>query len=214
MANLILNGSTSGSVTLSSPAVSGTTTLTLPVTSGTVLTSASSIATSQLSGSIASSSLPAGSVLQVVSAAKTDTFSTTSTSMVDVTGLSVSITPSSTSNKIIILYQLNGGVDPNVQGIFMQLARDSTAIFIGDAASSRPRNTCTIVPISQYGVQTASGSFLDSPSTTSSTTYKIQMMVNGGGGNLGYVNRSVADRNTSLYDPRTSSSITVMEVKG
>lgn len=37
MANLILNGSTSGSVTLSSPAVSGTTTLTLPATSGTVV---------------------------------------------------------------------------------------------------------------------------------------------------------------------------------
>ena len=203
MASLVLNGNTSGSVTISSPAVSGTTTLTLPATSGTVLTSAN-----------IGSNLPTGSVLQVVSAAKTDTFSTTSTSMVDVTGLSVSITPSSTSNKIIILYQLNGGVDPNVQGIFMQLARDSTAIFIGDAASSRPRNTCTIVPLSQYGVQTASGSFLDSPSTTSSTTYKIQMMVNGGGGNLGYVNRSVADRNTSLYDPRTSSSITVMEVKG
>jgi hypothetical protein len=41
MANLILNGSTSGSVTLSSPAVSGTTTLTLPTTSGTVITTGS-----------------------------------------------------------------------------------------------------------------------------------------------------------------------------
>jgi hypothetical protein len=44
MANLILNGSTSGSVTLSSPAVSGTTTLTLPTTSGTVLTTGSTFA--------------------------------------------------------------------------------------------------------------------------------------------------------------------------
>jgi hypothetical protein len=43
MANLILNGSTSGSVTLSSPAVSGTTTLTLPATTGTVLTNASQL---------------------------------------------------------------------------------------------------------------------------------------------------------------------------
>jgi hypothetical protein len=42
MASLVLNGNTSGSVTISSPAVSGTTTLTLPTTSGTVLTSASS----------------------------------------------------------------------------------------------------------------------------------------------------------------------------
>jgi hypothetical protein len=44
MANLILNGSTSGSVTLSSPAVSGTTTLTLPTTSGTVITTGSTFA--------------------------------------------------------------------------------------------------------------------------------------------------------------------------
>jgi hypothetical protein len=55
MANLILNGSTSGSVTLSSPAVSGTTTLTLPITSGTVLTSASTITPS--AGTVTQASL-------------------------------------------------------------------------------------------------------------------------------------------------------------
>ena len=154
----------------------------------------------------------AGVVLQTVSAAKTDTFSTNSTSMVDVTGLSVSITPKFTTSKILIMYQFNGGVDPAVQGIFLQLARGSTAIFIGDAASNRPRQTAQAVPQGIYGVCNSSGSFLDSPATTSATTYKIQMMVNGGGANIGYVNRTVGDRDTSLYDGRTASSITVMEI--
>ena len=45
-----------------------------------------------------------GNILQVVSTTKTDTFSTTSTSYVDITGLSVSITPTSTSSKIFIKY--------------------------------------------------------------------------------------------------------------
>jgi hypothetical protein len=158
--------------------------------------------------------LPTGSVLQVVSAAKTDTFSTNSTTMVDVTGLSVSITPSSSSNKILIMYQFNGGVDSGTQGLFIQLVRNSTAIFIGDAAGSRPRQTAQAVPSGIYGICDAAGSFLDSPATTSATTYKIQMMVNGGGANLGYVNRSFADRDNALYDGRTASSITVMEIAG
>ena len=69
MAKLVLNGSTSGSVTLDVPAVSGTTTLTLPTTSGTVLTSASSVASSQF---------PAGSVIQVVQGSFTTQVSTSS----------------------------------------------------------------------------------------------------------------------------------------
>ena len=153
-----------------------------------------------------------GVVLQVVSVAKTDTFTTSSTSYVDVTGLSVSITPKFSTSKILVAYQFNGGSDPAVQGIFMQLVRNSTPIFVGDAAGSRPQATASATPNSQYSTCEVGGTYLDSPSTTSATTYKIQMLVNGGA--AGYVNRSSADRNTSLYDGRVSSSITVMEVSG
>ena len=66
MSSVIIAGDTSGTVTLAAPAVAGTTTLTLPTTSGTIVTSASSLTSSQL---------PAGSVLQVVSTIKTDTYS-------------------------------------------------------------------------------------------------------------------------------------------
>jgi hypothetical protein len=174
--------------------LSGDAGITFPVTAG----SASAVQASS------------GRVLQVVSASKTDTFSTSSTSYVDVTGLSLSITPSSSSSKILIMYQFNGGVDTAVQGILMQLARNSTAIFIGDAAGSRPQITAEIATGGAYSIVAYGGSYLDSPATTSATTYKIQIRTNGGV--AAYVNRSVNDRNTADYDPRASSSITVMEI--
>ena len=159
--------------------------------------------------------LGTGCVLQVVSTALTAaTFSTNSTTYVDVTGLSLSITPRSTTSKILVMYQFNCGVDASAQGIFMQLVRNTTPIFVGDAAGSRPQATSINGVTSAYGILNMSGTYLDSPSTSSATTYKIQMMVNGGGSNYGYVNRSVNDRNTSLYDARTASSITVMEIAG
>jgi hypothetical protein len=201
MAKLILNGSTSGSVTLESPAVSGTTTLTLPATSGTVLTSASN------------TGFPAGSVLQVVSTTKTDTFSTASTSATDITGLSVSITPSSASNKILIMFNVNTSMENFQMSTF--LVRNSTTIFVGDTAGSRVSATtalCGTPGTNEFTISNVPnvGLYLDSPSSTSSVTYKIQTQVNAG---TGYVNRSYADDNAN-YRGRTPSSITVMEVKG
>jgi len=101
MANLILNGSTSGSVTLSSPAVSGTTTLTLPTTSGTVVTTGT---TGQV---IASGALPIGSVLQVVNAITSTNVSNSTATMTD-TGLTATITPKFSTSKILVLVSQNG----------------------------------------------------------------------------------------------------------
>jgi hypothetical protein len=201
MAKLILNGSTSGSVTLDVPAVAGTTTLTLPATSGTVLTSASN------------TGFPAGSILQVVSTTKTDTFSTASTSATDITGLSVSITPSSASNKILIMFNVNTSMENFQMSTF--LVRNSTTIFVGDTAGSRVSATtalCGTTGTNEFTISNVPnvGIYLDSPSSTSSVTYKIQTQVNAG---TGYVNRSYADDNAN-YRGRTPSSITVMEVKG
>jgi hypothetical protein len=204
MANLILNGSTSGSVTLSSPAVSGTTTLTLPTTSGTIITSASSLTASQM---------PTGSVLQVVSATKTDTASTSSSTFADITGLSVSITPSSASNKILIIASINvSWVNGTTKG-GARLMRDSTAIAIGDASGSRTRVTGGLyVATENYSPFTISSNHLDSPSSTSATTYKWQFSSMDNTGTI-YVNRANSDPDASST-PRTVSSITVMEIKG
>ena len=70
----------------------------LGITDGTIVN-----ADINASAAIAGTKLSAGAVLQVVSTAKTDTFSSSTGSYIDITGLSVSITPSSTSNKILIL---------------------------------------------------------------------------------------------------------------
>ena len=95
--------------------------------------------------------LPAGSVLQVVQTVKTSTFTTSSTSFTDVTGLSVSITPTSASNKILVLcYAVlsNTNTGGNYYS-FARLMRDATPIFVGDAAGSRLQasysNTAPIV---------------------------------------------------------------------
>jgi len=156
----------------------------------------------------------AGAILQVVSTTKTDTFSTASASMTDVTGLSVSITPVSTSSKILILLSLNLVGTNGVTNAAYQLMRGSTAICIGDAASSRPQVSGMVVytPDSN-GYATISGNFLDSPSTTSATTYKVQIVSGSGASGTAYVNRTQNDTNAAnFYNSRGASTITVMEV--
>ena len=126
MASIKLQGDTSGELTISAPAVAGTNTLTLPASSGALLTTTGD--GSQLTG------LPAGGkILQVLSVQKTDVFSTTSASLVDVTGLTLTITPSSASSKILFMAFVGGvGTDNSV----VQAVRDSTIIAAGAAAGT------------------------------------------------------------------------------
>jgi hypothetical protein len=149
--------------------------------------------------------------VQIAQVVKTDTFSTTSTTFTDITGLSVSITPTNSSNRILVMYQLLGTADPANSGMCMRLVRNSTPIFVGDAAGSRPQVTNGITSsLNNFCVIPMAGSFLDAPSTTSATTYKIQMF--NSAGTTSYVNRSVNDRDTSTADARGASSIIVMEL--
>ena len=97
--------------------------------------------------------------------------------------------------------------------------RDSTELGLADAAGSRPRNALQFsLPPSTDGAMTlATAEILDAPSTTSQITYKVQSAARAdadGGSHLTYINKSEADRNTSSYDPRAVSYITVMEIKG
>jgi len=217
--SIVLQGSTSGSVTLQEPAVAGTTVLDLPATSGNVVVDSAtqtltnkSIAATQLTGTIAAARLPAGSVLQVVSSTKTDTFSTATTgSWIDVTGLSVSITPSSSSNKIFVIGRITGMGTSGTTRLQMRLVRDSTAISIGDAAGTRLQVSGNELYVAEIGAYLGSvATFLDSPSTTSATTYKIQIR-NGNASGTVYLNRSQEDTDSSSF-PRGTSSITIMEI--
>ena len=157
----------------------------------------------------------AGNILQVKSVTKSDTFTTTGTnSFVDVTGLSVAITPTSTSNKILVLYDLNWG--STAGHVSCRMMRDSTPIKVGDAAgSNRPRATgqSYFAGNDQYDIVLQAGTFLDSPNSTSSVTYKWQVGTPASTGYTIYVNRQGAEDNgDQLYNGRVASSITVMEV--
>ncbi len=167
MASIVVTGDTSGSITLSAPAVAGSNTLTLPANTGTVLTTASS------GQSIPKAALPTGSVLQVVSVEKADIFTTTSTSYVDVTGLSASITPTSSSSKILILLNITCGT--SASDAFFNLLRGSTNIAQGTGGSTS-NQTFMINGTSPVGngMLVTNINYLDSPATTSSTTYKVQ----------------------------------------
>ena len=147
-------------------------------------------------------------VLQVVSTAKTDTFTTASTSFTDVTGLSVSITPSSATSKILVLAQVNGLDDFGVSNGWIQLVRDSTNIDMGDAAGSRSRVSGQFSAPFAGAMVLQSLSYLDSPAATTATTYKIQART--GSGTV-YINRSKTDTDSASF-PRGASTITVMEI--
>lgn len=167
------------------------------------------------SGTLNKARLPSGTVLQVVSAYKTDTFSTTSTSLIDVSGLSVTITPTSSSSKFLIMVNLTY-INSFYVG-HIGLIRSGTEIGFADAAGSRPRNFMV------YSHETNSQGdgpyfresmdYVDSPSTVSQITYKIQASArrDGQGGTM-FINRTVIDRDTNGYDPRGTSSIVVMEI--
>ena len=119
--------------------------------------------------------LPAGSVLQVVNGSTSTAVSTTSTAFSD-SGLSATITPSSTSSKILVSANIpdahNGAT---VSLLFLNLVRDSTQLI----EFVRHGDFCSGVSIVTYGGST---SYLDSPGTTSATTYKVQFKVHTNGG--------------------------------
>jgi hypothetical protein len=147
-------------------------------------------------------------VVQVKSTTKSDTFTTTSQTFTDITGLTVSITPTSASNKILVIASFTGSNSVGVVPGGIRLARGGTGIFIGDTAGSRTLGQ-RVQPTNSDSTLTFGLSFLDSPATTSATTYSVQC-INIGNGTF-TVNRANTDTDSTSYF-RSASSITVMEV--
>ena len=150
-----------------------------------------------------------GGILQVVSTTKTDTFATTSTTDVDVTGLSATITPRSTSSKILVLVSAPFSTTTN-QINSITLTRGGTPIGGGTIVGSRTSafKSAYLTSVNTGGM--LSGEHLDSPSTTSSITYQVQAKTSAGTMTIGI---SGGDSNAANH-PRTSSTITLMEVAG
>ena len=197
MSSIVVAGDTSGTITIAAPAVAGSGTLTLPVATDTLVGKATtdtltnkSIAATQLTGTIAAAALPAGSVLQVVQGTYATTVTTAASSYID-SGLTASITPTRNTSKILVLVTQNGVAgSTSTTGVNLQLLRGASVISIFATAHA-------------YGVannnQETAFNYLDSPATTSSTTYKTQF-------------KNYAVGNGYVQGNNDVSTITLMEI--
>jgi hypothetical protein len=182
------NASGTGIFTIASPNSNTNRTLTLPNNTGTILTSATT------------TGFPAGSVIQVVSATYSTSTSITSTSYTD-TGLSVTITPTSASSKILVLGFLSGRMYAGTNGdtkFYFSILRASTTVYekmTDNLQAGTGAGGFAIWPLVDL-------MYLDSPSTTSSTTYKIQAKLDS----------SASSRTIQISALSSNSTITLMEV--
>ena len=159
----------------------------------------------------------AGKVLQVVQTLKSDTASYTGWTETDISGMTCSITPASSSNKILVIVS---ACLASTGSASITLYRGTTKIGGGDTATNRTpvlsggyAGGGSYGPM-YFGAWVHSHTILDSPSTTSSTTYKLRWLAESGG-NTKYLNRSVYDMSNNVnHQERTCSTITLMEVSG
>ena len=150
-----------------------------------------------------------GKVLQVLQATKTDSETTTTAGWDDVTGLSIAITPSAVTSKVLVMTNVLCVGTVGAAGAWTNIVRDSTQIAMATSAGSR-------VAASAFGYAPDAGDtrhhstvWLDSPATTSATTYKVQFSANGT--NTAYINRTENATDSNAY-ARGVSTITVMEI--
>jgi len=155
-----------------------------------------------------------GKIGQVLQATKTDTFSDTGSSFIDIPDLSIAITPEATSSKILVMFSVNlGGTASNRYGLnitrYDATTTTTTSIAAGDAAGNRIRSTTFGMPSAADGAQNQGMQWLDSPNSVAALTYKVQAVMEGAA--VFHINRSLTDSDSTTYY-RGVSTITVMEV--
>jgi hypothetical protein len=211
----LTGGGTSGSVTLSldTPvsATNGGTSQTTYTTGDVLYASATNTLSKRaigttgqvltVSGGVPTWSTPAtaGKISQVVVSNLLTTATTTSSSFVD-TGLSVTITPSSASNEVIIQATIPLGFGGSGAGGFLTLTDGSNNILLNPTSSGSRTISFTRMEggtVRQYDMQTAAVIFKHSPASTSAQTYKIRMSATSGGTTC--INRMGTDSNSADY---------------
>ena len=158
--------------------------------------------------------MPTGSVLQVVQVIKSDTFTTTSTSYVDVTGVTASITPVAASSRILCTIVANiGQTTTSGHSVSVRALRGSSAIGSGASASNRQIGFGHYAENgANYDLRPVVLNHLDHPNnSTNAAVYKLQMRAENAG--TGVLNRTGNDADNA-YQTRTSSSITLTEIAG
>lgn len=155
---------------------------------------------------------PYGTVLQVVSVTKTDTFSASlaAGASTPITGLSLTVTPSSSTSKILITASVTGHM-ANRNGFAATLARGTTLLGIGNASGSRTRLGAATGQAESAMTGNVILQFLDSPATTSPVTYNVYGQNFNIDTRIVYVNRpeSYPDNVGSFV---AGSTLTIMEI--
>ena len=158
--------------------------------------------------------VPAGGVLQVISTNKTDTFSASVASgeaSGNITNLTVTITPSSASSKLLIFGSLVLSADDS-SAIYAQLFRDGAVMdYRGDAASLRVRRSVGFRNSSSTPTITVPLQFSDDAGSVSETVYSVRLGHIAAATKTLYLNRTVEDTDSTQF-ARFASSLTVMEV--
>ena len=156
-----------------------------------------------------------GGVIQVVSTEKTDVDFSTSANLdtkATITGLNATITPKFSTSKVLVMMNLLVGASGDTTG-GGTILRDSTPIGIADASSNRTRNTFGFgvkTTGSLWITESVSRIILDSPNTTSATTYSVK--IGGNGGVSIYINREGRNNDNATDTTIGSSSLTLMEI--
>tara|TARA_R110000824_G_scaffold266666_1_gene455664 strand:+ start:651 stop:1217 length:567 start_codon:yes stop_codon:yes gene_type:complete len=151
-----------------------------------------------------------GKILQVLTVEKQDTFTTSSVTFVDITGLTLTITPSAATSRIYITGVLNVGQYGGTAYAWTRLLRDSTVICTPTGEGSRSPTLTGQGNPANHTLITGAISFVDSPNTTSATVYKLALRSQTAGQSQ-YINRTYTDTDNYAY-PRSASTLTVMEI--
>jgi hypothetical protein len=179
--SLVLQSSGGGQITIQEPATASNFTATLPASTGTILTTGSP---------------QSGGVIQVVQGTFGTLVSSSSSTFVD-TGLTATITPKFATSRILCVVSMNGcAKDTNNNGLALQLLRNATVISNFVNTGGFTNSTAT----NRFG--SCSTNFLDSPATTSATTYKVQFSAPQNTGNV-YI---------CIDGASSTSTITLMEI--
>jgi hypothetical protein len=156
-------------------------------------------------------SIPTGTMFNFKSTNTTTVTSVTSATPTIVTDLNVTITPTSASNQVLVRAVIQVG-STLTDNSFFYIARGSTPIGRGAASGSRTQvGGCYYTGASGFPMGTIVMEFLDTPATTSATTYNVYMWTSAGS-SVTKVNASSDDTNSALY-PRASSTISVFEIQ-
>lgn len=173
-----------------------------------------SLAATKLTGQVPDANANSGGILQAVQVTKTDTQGINAGGWTAISGLSLNITPISTSSRILIFAQIQiGGSEIISQDSGLAIYRDSNLILRGDASGSRTRATVGGGTRSRYEISSNTIMYIDSPSTTSSTNYNIQIFRVPGPDGTVYINREWDDGD-STGSFRTASTLIAMEIAG